>query len=390
MKTVIKAIFPFFTGVLFAIILLAVCSEQSSDSDGTLQVQQSNAESFNSQNQQDQITQSRHNAITSAIAKVSPAVVGINVKAYQQYYQSPYTNDPFFRFFFPRYKVLREVQGLGSGFIFSKEGHIITNHHVVDSAIEIVVTLPGGEQHQAERIGFDHKTDIAILKIKGNEFPVALLGNSDDIIIGEWAIAIGNPFGLFDVSAEPIVTVGVISAIDQDFGRQENDRVYEDMIQTDAAINSGNSGGPLVNSNGEVIGINTFIFSGSGSTGTNIGLGFAIPINEVKLVLDDLIKHGGVQRDIWESIQFDNITPTIAYYLRMTSTDGVIVTDIEKNSPWEEAGLEIGDVITEIKNRTIISLNDLEKIKSVKIQPGQKLEMKVFRNGRKYKAEVQF
>ncbi len=156
------------------------------------------------------------------------------------------------------------VKSTGSGVVISPDGYVITNSHVLENALETVVTLPGGKEYSAETIGIDKLTDLALLKLEGSNFPYADIGDSDNLIIGEWAIALGNPFGLFDVNDEPTATAGIISAVDMDFGTMESSgRVYQDMIQTDAAINPGNSGGPLVNSLGEVIAINTFIFSGS-------------------------------------------------------------------------------------------------------------------------------
>ncbi len=370
---------------LFSSVMLSVCTSEQELQNNAL-VSEAIAQSYS---QQDEIFNSRQNAITRAVAKVSPAVVSINVTRYENYRVSPFLTDPFWRHFFKYDNVMREVNGLGSGFIFTPKGHILTNQHVIEGAENIVVTLPGGEKYDATVVGEDYTTDVAILKMEGDNLPHIPLGNSDDIIIGEWSIAIGNPFGLFDVSAKPTVTVGVISALDQDFGRIETDRIYDDMIQTDAAINSGNSGGPLVNSTGEVIGINTFIYSGNDGIGTNIGLGFAIPINRVKSVLDDLMKHGSVKRNVWMSIQYRNISPTVAFYLGLRSTDGVIVTDVERKSPWEQAGLEAEDIILEVEGESIRSVADIERIKEkLNLDKGDSIELKVYRNRRIYRAIV--
>jgi len=340
---------------------------------------------------QNDIDDSRQNAITRAIAEASPAVVSINVTSVQEIYrENPWARDPFWRHFFSPYdRIQREVKGLGSGFIFTEKGHIITNQHVVENAEKIVITLPGGKQYDAERLGEDEKMDIAVLKIEGENFPSIKFGNSDNLIIGEWAIALGNPFGLFDISAKPTVTVGVISAVGQDFGEIDGKRVYEDMIQTDAAINSGNSGGPLVNSNGRVVGINSFIYSGDYRLGTNIGLAFAIPINRVKASLQEIIEHGRVQRDIWASIQYNDVTPYIAYYLDMSQSVGVIISQVDRNSPWDEAGLEAEDVILEINNQTIRNSQDVDKLKeTLSLSKGEELNLRVYRNRRVYRAKV--
>ncbi len=237
-----------------------------------------------------QIDGSRQNIITDVVKNCKNAIVGINVIQVQKVkYQDPFEmffDDPMFRRYFggreggSRYREY-EIRGLGSGFIISPDGYIITNHHVAGDATKVIVTTTDGKKHDAEIIGSDRVTDVALLKIKGDNFPFLKLAQSSEIITGEWVIAFGNPFGLFDRNAKPTVTVGVISNSGLNFFQEG--RVYKDMIQTDAAISSGNSGGPLLNALGEVIGVNTMIFStaqtrqGAGS----IGIGWAIPISRV-------------------------------------------------------------------------------------------------------------
>lgn len=326
---------------------------------------------------------SRRNAITEAVRLVSPAVVGINVLQIREYRSRDWLfDDPFFRHFFPETRQ-QIVKGLGSGFIISPEGYIVTNEHVVNQAAEIVVTLPNGKKFQANVVASDYISDIALLKIDSTEpLPYVILGNSDDLIIGEWAIAFGNPFGLFDMG-QPSVTQGIISATDRDFGKQSDNRVYRDMIQTDAAINSGNSGGPLVNSVGEVIGINTFIFSGSERTGTSIGLGFAIPINRAKRIIQELRQFGRVNRRFRTGLEIEDITFSLARYLGLRSTDGVIVSGVEKNSPASRAGFRIGDVIVAINEQEIHSKEDVwAVIDNSDVKGGDVLEMRVIRQGR--------
>ncbi|MBN1558690.1 trypsin-like peptidase domain-containing protein [candidate division KSB1 bacterium] len=398
MKTGMKIIFAFCFGALLTIFLVLFCTNRSSEQ--TANLLQSTAAKAHPASanldrilQQDAVANSRQNAITNAIARVSPAVVSINTRKIEEYYQqNPLAIDPFWQYFFPRYnRVMQEVHALGSGFLFSPNGHILTNQHVINAAREIIVTLPGGEEYKAELAGEDFKSDVAVLKIDGKNFPYIPMGNSDDIIIGEWAIAIGNPFGLFDVFAKPTVTVGVISATDQDFGRQSNQRVYEDMIQTDAAINSGNSGGPLVNSEGNVIGMNAFIFTGSQDIGTSIGLGFALPINRVKEVAQELLTHGSIPKDLWSGLQYQDITNSMALLLRLNSTQGVIVTDVERNSPWDDAGLQAEDVILEINGNRLRSSAEFDGLKeSLKLKVGDELELTVYRNRRIYSARVKF
>ncbi|NCS90267.1 MAG: trypsin-like serine protease, partial [Ignavibacteria bacterium] len=220
------------------------------------------------------LNDSRQNIITETVKKVSPAVVGISVTEIRQYRDpfGSFFDDPFFRQFFgDRGTQNRKVQGLGSGYIISPDGYILTNDHVAGNASEITVTLTNGNHYPAKIIGTDPVSDICLLKIEGGDFPFISLGNSDDIIIGEWVIALGNPFGLFNINDKPTVTVGVISAIGMNL-EPINNRYYLNMIQTDAAINGGNSGGPLVNSLGDVIGMNTLIFTAGGAQGS-IGLG---------------------------------------------------------------------------------------------------------------------
>jgi serine protease Do len=337
---------------------------------------------------QDEVSNSRHNAITRAVAEVSPAVVGINVVQVQRFYQrSPFDDDPFFRQFFQDNPVEKRVKSLGSGFIISREGYILTNQHVVADGTEIIVTRTGGKQYVARKVGEDYISDVAILKIDGDEFPSVQLGNSDDVVIGEWAIALGDPFGLFDIGSKATVTVGVISATDRDFGRREDARIMEDMIQTDAAINSGNSGGPLVNCNGEVIGINTWILSGNG---TNVGVGFALPINRVKRILDDLINYGKVERRWYTGLRYEAMSLVTARHLGLKSRHGVIVSEVEANSPAAYAGLQIGDVIMGINGKEVEEFEDVRSIiDGLDLKRGDTLEFRIYRSQRYLKLNIQ-
>lgn len=327
---------------------------------------------------------SRQNAITRAVAQVSPGVVGINVTQIKEYIaQSPFSDDPFFRQFFPERRFRERIKSLGSGAIISNDGYIITNEHVVANAVEIVVTTPGGEEHEATVVGSDYITDIALLKIKGKDYHAIPVGNSDEVIIGEWVIALGNPFGLFDINSEPIVTVGVVSALGQDFGRQADRRVYLDMIQTDAAINSGNSGGPLVNANGEIIGINTWIISGSESMSANIGLGFAIPINRVMRLVQDIKVFGKVDRRFWTGLEVEELSPLIAKYFGLPNWHGVVVSSVARNSPAEAAGLRENDVIVEVNAGAVRNRYDIwSAIEDRDLKGGDVLVLKVFRDGK--------
>ncbi|MBO8131579.1 MAG: trypsin-like peptidase domain-containing protein [Candidatus Marinimicrobia bacterium] len=338
---------------------------------------------------QSDIDCSRRNAITRAIEDVGPAVAGINVIAIQEYVTGSFFDDPLLRFLFPEQIIRRRVQSLGSGFIISSNGYIVTNAHVIENAEKVVVSLVGGREFEAKIVGVDNLTDIALLKIDGKNFKYAKLGDSDDIIVGEWVVALGNPFGLFNVAHNPVATVGIVSGVDIDFGKQESGRVYQDMIQTDASINAGNSGGPLVNVNGEVIGINTFIFTGSALSEGSIGIGFAIPINRVKVVVEELKKYGKVDRSFRTGLTVQDIDVFLARYLGLEEVAGVIVTNVKKGSSAEKAGIKIGDILIQINNRKIKNKYDIideiqenfykrgDIVKFVGIRDGKRIEFQL-------------
>lgn len=328
------------------------------------------------------INNERINIITKTVADVSPAVVSINVTEIREVvdpFFSPFYNDPFFRQFFGDNSYSREVKSLGSGFIISEDGYILTNDHVAGNATKIVVTLTDGTHHDAKLIGSDPVSDIALIKIEGGKFPFVKLGNSDDVIIGEWSIALGNPFGLFDVNDKPTVTVGVISATNMNLDPVEN-RFYLNMIQTDAAINGGNSGGPLVNSLGEVIGMNTIIYTAGGSRGS-IGLGFAIPVNKVKKIIKELQDNGKIDRDFYTGLSVQDVDERIASYFNLKDARGVIVTGILKNSPASEAGLETGDLILKVDNFRISNRNILLGVLQ-EFRSGQTITLEVLRDNK--------
>jgi len=328
----------------------------------------------------DDITRSRRNIITETVKKVSPAVVGINVIEIQQYRDplGSFFDDPFFRQFFgDRRSGTREVKELGSGYIISPDGYIVTNDHVAGNASRITVTLTDGISYDAKLIGSDPVSDIALLKIDGENFPYIEPGNSDEIIIGEWAIALGNPFGLFEVNDKPTVTVGVISATSMNL-EPINDRYYLNMIQTDAAINGGNSGGPLVNSLGEVIGMNTLIFT-AGSQGS-IGLGFAIPINKVKTIIAELKEKGKIDRDFEIGMRIQSIDESIAIYYNLERTQGVIITKIYPGTPSDKAGLQVGDIILKIDEFQINNDNTIFGV-FYEFRTGQEIDISIFRDG---------
>ncbi len=336
----------------------------------------------------DDISNSRRNAITTTVESVSPAVVGITVTEVREY-QDPFSNffgdDPFFRQFFGNRSLKQEVKGLGSGFLISPEGYILTNDHVAGNAKEIIVTMTNGEKYPADLVGTDMISDVALLKIKGKNFPSVKLGNSDNVMIGEWAIAFGNPFGLFENIDKPIVTVGVVSAKGMNLSVDEN-RSYRGLIQTDAVINAGNSGGPLVNSAGEVIGMNTLIYT-AGVSQAYIGYGFAIPINRVKEIVDELEKKGKVERNFWTGMEVNIVDQRIAKYFGLKTAEGVIISDIKKNSPAEKAALKVGDIILEINGEKIQNEETIIAIIN-DARAGDILDLKVYRDKKTFSAKL--
>ncbi|MEP6551050.1 MAG: trypsin-like peptidase domain-containing protein [Gemmatimonadales bacterium] len=245
----------------------------------------------------------------------------------------------------------RSAAGLGSGFIVRQDGAIVTNAHVVAGASRISVALTDGKTYAARLIGIDEANDLAVLKIDASNLPVAPLGSSTNLLIGEWSIAIGNPYGFILANSDPSVTVGVVSGTGRNLATEnEGPGVYVDMIQTDASINPGNSGGPLVNAAGEVIGVNSSIFSPSGGS---VGIGFAIPINRVRRVTEDLLAHG-VVRHPWVGLQ-PQLTraPGVA-----GSNAGVVVSSVVPGSPADRAGIRAGDVLVRSRNRTLHNAYD--------------------------------
>jgi len=326
-----------------------------------------------------QITFTRRNAIVEAAEKVGPAVVSISVIQTQIFRQTnPGHGADFWNYFFfgPR-EYRKQVPSLGSGIIINPEGYILTNDHVAHGAESITVTLTNGEQYQAKLIGSDESTDLAVLKIISDkqDFPFAILGDSNDLFAGEWAIAIGNPFGYLLDDTKPTVTVGVVSAVNRDIKPEAGQKqVYRNMIQTDAAINPGNSGGPLVNASGEVIGINTFIFTSSRGSE---GIGFAIPINRAKAAISDLITIGEVVK-AWVGMRVARITPIVAQGLGLEMKTGLIVASVDDMSPAKKAGILPGDALLEIDNDKIKNQSDWEEVVTY-ARVGEELNVKIQR-----------
>ena len=376
--------------IIFLVILAVFLKDRTKEKDySDVSLYQTSSEYFSDQRDYEKteeeriedaesIRVTRQNSITRAVELVEPAVVSINVIKTEivRRYMNPFDN-PFFGFFdYAPYK--REIKSIGSGVIFDQRGYIITNAHVVEGATKIKVILEDGRQLDGDLIGEDAVHDIAILKIDDDNLPIAKLGKSSDLIIGEWAIAIGNPYGFLIKDSKPSVSVGVISATNRDFAENKDGKVYRKMIQTDASINPGNSGGPLLNIYGEVIGINTFIFSESGGS---IGIGFAIPIDDVKKVGEELIQHGKI-RDIWFGFKVQDINPMLAMYLHLDSTDGVLVAVVDEKGPADIAGLKKGDIIIQINDQKIKNSKDAEfAVRGISV--GDKMKIHFIRNGKK-------
>jgi serine protease Do len=286
---------------------------------------------------------------------------------------NPFFNDPFFRDFFGQRgpngegrQPQQKQKGLGTGFILTKDGYICTNHHVVDK-MDSVTVMVNGKEYKAEIIGSDQLTDIALLKIKGdNNFKPVFLGDSDKVKIGDMSIAIGNPFGL-----DKTITSGIISAT----GRKEIDNIGLSHIQTDASINPGNSGGPLINIDGEVIGVNRMIYSNSGGS---LGIGFAIPINTAKKVLEELKEHGKVKRG-YIGVQISPLTEEYSKELGLEKPDGALVGGIENGGPADKGGLKEGDVIIKLNDSPVTDFRDLLDIVS-NSEIGKSIKVTVWRD----------
>ncbi len=313
----------------------------------------------------------RRTVITDAVQKISPAVVTVQTEVVER---API--DPFERFFGGRGGE-RSSAGIGSGFITRADGVIVTNAHVVAGATKVSVALRDGQTYSAKILGSDEVNDLAVLKIEAKGLPTAKLGTSDDLLVGEWVIAIGNPYGFLLGNSEPSVTTGVVSGVGRNLvGQGQGSGVYVDMIQTDAAINPGNSGGPLVNANGDVIGVNSSIYS---PTGSSIGLGFAIPINRAKRVTEDLLEHGQVRRP-WVGIK-----PAIAAQgadgARAGLNRGFTVQTVVPGSPAAKAGIRAGDLIVKSRARQLRNAYDWDA-ELLELRAGEKLTVIVRRDGR--------
>jgi Do/DeqQ family serine protease len=324
------------------------------------------------------------NSYAEVVSRVSPAVVTIRserrVRAAEQF---PFMDDPFFREFFgdrfrnaqPRPQE-RLQRGLGSGVIVSADGYILTNHHVVDGAEEIRVELSDNRTLVAKVVGSDPPSDLAVLKVDAQGLPVLSLGDSDRVRVGDVVLAVGNPLGVGQT-----VTMGIISAKGRSTGL--SDGSFEDFLQTDAPINTGNSGGALVNTNGELVGINSQILSPSGG---NIGIGFAIPANMARSVMDQLLKGGKVRRGML-GLTIQQVTPDLASSLGLPNARGALVSSVQPGSPAERAGLKRGDVITAINGAPISDSNSLRN-QIARTQPGTEVTLTISRDNREQQVRV--
>lgn len=346
-------------------------------------------------NENDEIASVRKTskAFTQIAKKVMPTVVFIKVEQavktrhgrMPNQYNNPFDlyNDDFLERFFgyksPRTSPQRERKqiGQGSGFIISEDGLVLTNHHVVGEADKITVILNDGREYEAEKKGTDPKSDVAIIQIKdARELPVLKLGDSDSLEVGEWVMAVGNPFGLSHT-----ITVGIVSAKGRNSVGISD---YEDFIQTDAAINPGNSGGPLINIDGEAVGINSAIFSRSGGY---MGIGFAIPMNMVKLIKNQLINKGVVSRGYLGVVIQDLDKDLITSFGLKENTEGVLIADVAENSPAEKSGMQRGDVVTSFNDNKVTGVRQFRNIVGL-IEPGQKTKLSVIRDGKVIEIKV--
>jgi serine protease DegQ len=309
-----------------------------------------------------------------AAGRAMPAVVNVlTSKALRDAH--PVLKDPFFKKFFGDRAPEEQLASLGSGVIVSADGYILTNYHVVDAAEEIEVGLADGRKEAAQIVGTDPETDLAVIRIKARNLPVMVMGRADEARVGDVVLAIGNPFGVGQT-----VTMGIISAL----GRNNlHINHFENFIQTDAAINFGNSGGALVDTNGNLLGINSAIYS---QTGGSVGIGFAIPVSTAKMVLEQIIQHGQVVRG-WIGIESQDITPELADSFGLARKSGAIVAGVVRGGPADKAGMRPGDILLSVAGKPVASTSEMLNL-IAQLAPGGKAKMTVMRKNHEATLDV--
>jgi len=376
-----KIIGSFLFAVLGGLVSLSAnkylqTEEEKVASDGSAETKLVNLITSNPENAVDYVT---------AAEMTVNGVVHVKTAGTIEYSQRGF--DPFRHFFYGNGNIEKQysqpVRGAGSGVIISSDGYVVTNNHVIENADDIKVTLNNKRTYEAELIGTDPTTDLAVLKLDAEDLPAIEFGNSDDTHIGEWVLAVGNPFNLTST-----VTAGIVSAKGRDINILSNDPYtglssIESFIQTDAAVNPGNSGGALVNTKGELIGINAAIKS---NTGSFAGYSFAIPSNIAKKVVNDLIEYGNVQR-AFIGINIRNITDDLAKQEEINDLNGVYVTALTPNGSAKEAGIKEGDIVKEVEGLTVNNVNELQA-KVGEYRPGDKIKVIVLRDGEELEKEV--
>jgi Do/DeqQ family serine protease len=316
-----------------------------------------------------------------AVRKAFPAVVNVFTSKEIKTPRHPFLEDPLFRHFFGN-RLDDEPQrasSLGSGVVVSPEGYILTNHHVVEAADEIEVALADGKKLKARAVGSDPETDIAVLKVEGNALPAITFGDADALRVGDVVLAIGNPFGVGQT-----VTMGIVSALGRN---QLGINTFENFIQTDAAINPGNSGGALIDAAGNLVGINTAIFSPSGRSGGSLGIGFAIPASSAKQIMEQIIQTGSVTRG-WIGVEAQEITPEIAESFSLSSVNGVLIAGVLRGGPADRAGLKPGDILLSIQGKPVTDPNSMLNLVAALV-PSKPASLKLRRGSKDLEVQVE-